>query len=438
MKICVLGLWHLGSVTAACSAQAGHQVIGLDSDETALACLAEGRAPLYEPGLDALLQKSIQTGQLAFTSIPADALATADVLWVCFDTPVNDDDQADVSWVETKVQEALMHLQAQATVLVSSQLPIGTISRLEAFARQTLPHREIEFACSPENLRLGKSIDVFMHPDRVVIGVRSEQAREKLQQLFTPLTDRIEWMSIESAEMTKHAINAFLATSVTFANEIAALCELTGADAKEVERGLKTESRIGPKAYLSPGGAFAGGTLARDIGFLCDEATRYHLDIPLMASVKASNTAHKGWVYRKLSQLLGTISGKTIAVWGLTYKPGTDTLRRSLAVEYCNWLIQQEARVRVFDPVVKALPPSWEGKVAQCDSALSACRNADALIIGTEWPEFRDCAMQLPTPAVEGTPPMLIIDANRHLYAQLGNSAYPYVAVGTSLSRQIR
>jgi UDPglucose 6-dehydrogenase len=233
------------------------------------------------------------------------------------------------------------HLRDGAVMLVSSQLPVGTTQRLESMFAETAGGRRAGFAYSPENLRLGKAIDVFAHPDRVVAGVRSEADRATIAELLRPFTDRIEWMSVESAEMTKHALNAFLATSVTFINEIAALCEQVGADASEVERGLKSEARIGPKAYLSPGGAFAGGTLARDVMFLSELGRQKGIATHLLSSVKTSNDAHRQWAQRRLAQLLDGVSGRTVAVWGLTYKPGTDTLRRSSAIELCKWLGSQ-------------------------------------------------------------------------------------------------
>ncbi len=260
--------------------------------------------------------------------------------WVTFDTPVDEDDVADVAYVERQIEAAFPYLADGAVVLCSSQLPVGTSGKLEQAWGKAAAGRTVSFACSPENLRLGKAIEVFTNPDRVIVGVRDDHARARVQALFQPITDRIEWMSVESAEMTKHAVNAFLATSVTFINELAALCERTGADAKEVERGLRTERRIGPHAYLSPGGAFAGGTLARDVTFLRALGSRLGRPTPLMDGVLASNTAHRMWARRRLESDLGDLAGAKIAVWGLTYKPGTDTLRRSDAIELCRWLVE--------------------------------------------------------------------------------------------------
>jgi UDPglucose 6-dehydrogenase len=400
----------------------------LDTDQKTIDGLARGKAPLFEPGLDELLQAGIATGKLRFTTNSADAAADADVLWVAFDTPVDDDDRADVDFVLNQIKGVLPVLADGAVVLVSSQMPVGSIRLLEAFAREKLANKQLSFACSPENLRLGKALDVFLKPDRIVVGVRTDEARRKLEKLLLPVTDRIEWMSVESAEMTKHAINAFLATSVTFANEIASICELVGADAKEVERGLKTEMRIGPKAYLSPGGPFAGGTLARDIEFLGMESRAKQLVTPLLSSVRPSNDEHKNWVRRKLLERFSDLKAVTVTVWGLTYKPGTDTLRRSLAVELCDWLLEQGAVVHVYDPVVQQLPERWSGRVVSFALALDAVAEADALVVGTEWPEFRQAAEGLPSAASAN---LVVIDANRHLQAALEATGLQYVAVGT-------
>ena len=428
MKVCIQGLWHLGSVTTACLASVGHDVIGLDADQNTIDGLKQGKAPLFEPGLDDLLKAGITNGNLHFTTEIGVAVTDVEVLWVAFDTPVDDDDVADVEFVQSQIKNVLPFLADGSVVLVSSQMPVGSIRNLEAFVRDNMANKRISFACSPENLRLGKALDVFLKPDRIVVGVRSHDTRRRLEQLLFPITDRIEWMSVESAEMTKHAINAFLATSVTFANEIAAICELVGADAKEVERGLKTETRIGPKAYLSPGGPFAGGTLARDIEFLGVASSAKQLITPLLSSVRKSNDEHKNWVRRKLLERFPALKGIKVAIWGLTYKPGTDTLRRSLAVELCDWLIEQEAIVHLHDPAVKQLPDRWLGVVTSYTQPLDAVNGTDALVVGTEWPEFRQAAEGLLAVA---NPNLVVIDANRHLQVAVLPLGLKYIAVGT-------
>jgi UDPglucose 6-dehydrogenase len=227
--------------------------------------------------------------------------------------------------------------------------------------------------------------------------------------------------------MTKHAINAFLATSITFTNEIASLCEATGANAKEVEQGLKTEVRIGQRAYVSPGGAFSGGTLARDINFLNDIGKQIDLSIPVLSSVRLSNDEHKKWVRRKLKTHFGSLRGKKISVLGLTYKPGTDTLRRSASVELCNWILLMGGQINVYDPVVKKMPQSWGRNVRICSSAIDTLKNSDALIIGTEWPEFKKINFNFSFPKNRSFP---IFDANCFLKSLSDNENIKYYSVG--------
>ena len=427
VKVCVQGLWHLGTVTAAAMASLEHDVSGLDFDQDNVERLRNGIPPLLEPRLADLVRSGLDSGRLQFFADPQSAIKEIDVLWVTYDTPVDENDVADTDYVIAQVEKVLSYLPDNTTVLISSQMPVGSSRRMERVARNRSPEKRVSFAYSPENLRLGRAVDVFLKPDRIVVGVRTSRDREKLERLLRPITDRIEWMSVESAEMTKHAINAFLATSVTFANEIASLCEAVGADAKEVERGLKTEQRIGPKAYLSPGAAFAGGTLARDISFLNEIGAAENLLTPLLSSVKPSNDEHKLWARRRLGLLFPDLASTTIAIWGLTYKPGTDTLRRSMAVELGNWLIEHGAMVHFHDPVVKQLPASWERKARRYDDAVQALAGADALVVATEWPQYRDIPVEAIASAADG---LAVLDANRFLSQLAGSDRLKYVAVG--------
>jgi UDPglucose 6-dehydrogenase len=411
MNICVLGLWHLGSVTAAGLAALGHRVVGLDFDEARIADLNKGIAPIFEPGLEELIVRGVTSGNLRFSSTANDT-KDIDVLWVTYDTPVDDDDNADADFVMARIEQALLELRTEALVLVSSQLPVGSIRRLEQAASLHGGAEQPRVAYSPENLRLGKAVNDFLHPSRIVVGVRSNRDKELLHQLLGTITESIEWMSVESAELTKHAINAFLATSVAFSNEIASICESVGADAKEVERGLKTENRIGPRAYLSPGAAFAGGTLARDIAFLNRTARAHGTLTPLLSSVLPSNNAHKLWAQRKLRALFADLSEATVAVWGLTYKPGTDTLRRSMSVELCDWMIGEGAAIHVHDPMAKNLPERWCGAVERYDDPIAAVHGAHALVMATEWPVYLTISSEQ---LLQCTDCLVVLDANRFL-----------------------
>ena len=428
MKVCVVGLWHLGCVTAACLASGGHRVTGLDFDEQVIDGLNQGKAPLFEPGLDDLIQKGIQARTLRFTTDPEDATHGAEVVWLTYDTPVDDEDRADVEYVVERMSRLFPFLKDGQEVLISSQLPVGSVKRLQEMFEKANPNQKVNFSCSPENLRLGKSISVFSQPDRIVIGTRAEKSRAVFKELLAPFTDRIEWMGVESAEMTKHALNAFLATSVTFINEIAVLCEQVGADAKEVERGLKTEARIGPKAYLGPGGAFAGGTLARDIAFLSQLGEKYQQPIHIFPAVKASNDAHKSWYRRHLEKSQGGVRGKTIAGWWLTYKPGTNTLRRSSAIELCQSLLSQGGKIRAHDPSLTSLPQEFS-QIQLFASPEEAVQGADALVIATEWPEYKNVNLGK---ALLGMKNRLVLDANRFLIQEISgmDSTMRYITVG--------
>ncbi len=407
-RIVVLGLWHLGCVTAACCAK-HFQVVGLDFDEANIAKLNSGKAPLLEPGLDELIAAGIAAKKLSFTTDSKTACANADILWLCYDTPVNENDESDVEFVLANLRKALAHLPKEALVLISAQLPVGTCAKLE----KEFP--QFHFACSPENLRLGKAIDSFNNAERVIVGIRDDAKKRALEKLFAPFTQQILFMRTESAEMVKHALNSFLALSITFINEIARLSEKVGADAKEVSAGLKSEPRIGPRAYLGPGGPFAGGTLARDVVTLTKLAEAQGEKISVIPAIKQSNDLHRGWAFAKLQSRLGDLRGKKIAVLGLTYTTNTNTLRRSAAIELCQKLLSAGANVSAFDPAVKSLPRELNSILLAHDVS-EALMDADAAVICTEWPQFR----QEDWPAVvKLMRRKIFIDANRFLANEL-------------------
>jgi UDPglucose 6-dehydrogenase len=424
MRVAVYGLWHLGCVTAACLAKAEHGVAGLDRDERRIDDLRRAHAPLHEPGLPELLAEGVQSNRLSFHADPAAALADAEIVWVTFDTPVNEQDEADVAFVRARLEEVGPFMKPETLVLISSQVPVGFTRALQ----RDWSSKGLRFAYSPENLRLGKAIELFCHPERVVLGVDNDTERTRLTDLFSPFCTRIEWMSLESAEMTKHALNAFLATSVTFINEIARLCEEVGADAKEVERGLKSEGRIGPRAYLSPGAAFAGGTLARDLRFLVHRGKDADMATPMLQGVLASNEIHKHWLRECVERLLTGIAHPLVAVLGLTYKAGTSTLRRSSAIELCRWLKKRGARVRGYDPAVAALSAELKDILELSASPLDAINGSHLTVIATEWPSFRRLNAEDVSARMRQA---RVLDPNHYLADILGNDPrIRYFAIG--------
>jgi UDPglucose 6-dehydrogenase len=430
MKVVVQGLWHLGCVTAGCLAAAGHQVVGLDFDEAVVGRLRDGEPPISEPGLNDLIRAGLDTKSLSFSSDPA-VVRGARLTWVAYDTPVDEADRADVGFVTDAVKRLFPYLEENAVVLLSSQLPAGSTRALAEEFRQARPGVTVHFGYSPENLRLGKAIDVFRNPERIVAGI-DEAARATITEAVSPVTDApIIWMSIESAEMTKHALNAFLACSVVFINELAMICERVGADAKEVERGLKSDSRIGQKAYLSPGGPFAGGTLARDVQFLTELAESRDLPAHLFPAIKASNEAHRGWALRRIDSYLRALQGDAapvVAVWGLTYKPGTDTLRRSSSIELCRAIASRGVRVQAHDPAVKRLPSELSADIVLCTTPEAALEGASILVVATEWPVFRT----IPADALRAhMRAPVVIDASRFTAKSFAEQpGVTYISVG--------
>ena len=429
MNVCVFGLWHLGSVISTSVAE-HFTTVGCDPDAEVIADLKRGIPPLFEPGLEDLLKAGIASGNLAFTTNLAEAVPSADVLWIGFDTAVNDRDEADVDALERSVVDAFPYLRDGARVVTSSQASAGFTNRVSHLYAQAYPDRAVKFIYSPENLRLGSALGIFQHPERIVVGTSDGRPDPVIAELLAPFSDNILWMSTISAEMTKHTINAYLATTLSFINEIAALCETVGADAKDVERGLRTDIRVGERAYVSPGAGFAGGTLARDISFLKAMGERAQTPIPLLASVQASNDNNKAWPQRTLTRQLGSLDGKRVAMLGLTYKPGTDTLRRSSAVELGQWIAAQGATVVAFDPAVKALPAELTNEIRLATTIEEAASGADALVVATEWPEFRQLDARALTSLMRNP---VVIDVKRFLGGTFESEpGIRYFAVGKS------
>jgi UDPglucose 6-dehydrogenase len=428
MNIVVYGLYHLGCVTAACLATNNH-IVGLASDPQEVAPLLAGKMPIYEPGLEDLAKTGLKSGKLQFTSDPR-CIETCDLVWVCFDTPVDEEDVADTEYVLNHVRSIFPMLREGVVVLVSSQLPVGSIATLESDFRAFRSDINVRFACSPENLRLGNAIDVFLNSERIVIGIRDTYTQTKLQPLLEPLCKNLIWISIESAEMTKHALNAFLALSVTYANELARLCEVTGAQMSEVENALRAEPRVGRRAYIRPGSAFGGGTLARDVQFLSQLSNRVGENIPVLSHIIESNRIHKSWPIQRLKALLGSLHDKAIGLLGLSYKPGTDSIRRSVAIEIGQALLAENAIVNAFDPQVFQLPET-AASINIMESASDVFIGADAVIVTTEWLDFKDLPVG---ELVRRMRKPIILDQNGFLEAKCRNTPeLTYLKVGGML-----
>lgn len=426
MKVAVAGLWHLGLVTAACLADAGYEVVAYDPDETLIADLQSAKTPIMEPGLDAMLAAGVASKKLTYTSQLADT-KNNDIIWVTYDTPVNDHDEANVDYVFDQIKSFFPMLANDTIIILSSQLPVGSARQLHQLYQQNYS-KHVTFVSIPENLRLGNALRIFKQPDRIIVGLQEENDKNKIEKLLSPFSSNIVWMSLESAEMTKHAINAFLATSVTFINEIAVLCEKVGANAAEVEKGLKSEERIGAKAYVRPGGAIGGGTLLRDIHYLNQLSERVNEPAYLFSTIIKSNDYHKHWVRRKLKAIFNEAGHHTLGVLGLTYKTNTDTLRRSTVIDLCHALAEEGLTIRAFDPVIKEIPDDIASFIDLKQCMTDAIHQVDGVLVLTEWPQFKELtADMLLTHAKQS----LVIDPTAYLQQTMGHDRrIQYHAVG--------
>lgn len=382
----VVGLWHLGCTIAACWAELGCTVRGVDLDHGVVGQLRQGQPPIYEPGLSEAVQLAVQRGTLSF-STTVDVLAGCQFVFVAYDTPVRDDDTSDLSTIEEMVSRMARHLDREAIVIVSAQLPAGTARRLRGELKKVDPSLELVY--SPENLRLGEAMACYRLPGHIVIGSDSKEASSKVERLFAPMSAECLHMNLPSAEMAKHGINSFLAASITLANQWADLCSVIGADFRDMAEAMRHDPRIGKRAYLSAGIGFSGGTLGRDLRVLeslSDKQARG--GAPIFGEVWRYNNERFRVVRKRCEEVIASVKDRTIALLGMTYKPGTSTLRRSLPLEVARDLGAHGARLRVFDPKADWKGVSIPSDLTVCGSPYDAVSHADLLIFLTEWPEF--------------------------------------------------
>ena len=429
MKVAVVGLWHLGCVTAACLAELGHSVIAYDEDCSCIDNLNRNEPAVYEPSLLEYMATAKQANKLRFTNNPAD-ISHADVIWVTYDMPVDDSGYADVDGIKERLLQLFPYFKEDTLVIISTQLPVGTTREIRAIFKEKYQERVVEFIYSPENLRLGKAIALFMHPDRIIMGVSSEKVKSRVKNLLQPMADKLIWMSIEAAEMTKHAINTFLAASIVFINELALLCEQVGVDIQDVEKGLKTDMRIGASAYLSSGSPFSGGTLLRDVNYLLEMSQVKQLPMDLLSAILSSNQKHINWMKKKLSEKFNELRGKRIAILGLSYKSGTNCIKQSLIVKISLWLHEQGASIKAYDPILKTLPSALNQIIVLQQDMFSALYQADGIVIGSMWPELIN--MEIEQMITERQQPY-IFDPNGFLRKKLeGDQRINYYRVGIS------
>jgi UDPglucose 6-dehydrogenase len=393
MKIAVIGTGYVGLVTGTCLAETGNNVICVDINETKVEKMINGEVPIYEPGLDVLFHRNIAQGRLSFTTDLAFAVKEAQIIFMALPTPPGGDGAADLSYILGAAKDISQLVTEYKVIVNKSTVPVGTADKVQAvFAANT--DVEIDVVSNPEFLREGVAVDDFMKPDRVVIGTRSEKALKLMAELYAPYVRQgnpIFFMDERSSELTKYAANSFLATKITFMNEIANLCEIVGADVDSVRKGIGSDDRIG-KRFLFPGIGYGGSCFPKDVQALAIAADAHNYDFQILKAVMNVNEKQKTVLVDKLLKYYkGDIKGKHFALWGLAFKPETDDIREAPALYIIDELIKNGATVSAFDPeAMENVKAILGDKINFAENQYEALQNADALLIATEWSVFRN------------------------------------------------
>ncbi|PWB61527.1 MAG: UDP-glucose 6-dehydrogenase [Betaproteobacteria bacterium] len=399
MKVSIIGTGYVGLVTGACLADVGNHVLCLDIDERKIATLRGGEIPIYEPGLREIVRASVAAGRLAFTTDPAEAARYGRVQMIAVGTPPGEDGSADLQYVLAAARGIASHMDGPRVIVDKSTVPVGTADKVRAEVAKTLAARgagiPFSVVSNPEFLKEGAAVEDFMRPDRIVIGADDPAAVEAMRELYAPFQrnhERIQVMDIRSAELTKYAANAMLATRISFMNELALLAERLGADIEHVRKGIGSDPRIGYH-FLYPGVGYGGSCFPKDVTALLRTARENGLDLKVVRAVEEANERQKGVLVEKVVRRFGdSLSGRNIALWGLAFKPNTDDMREAPSRVIIEGLLERGATVTAFDPV--AMPEARhlyasEPRVRFADDALEAAGGADALVIVTEWKAFR-------------------------------------------------
>ncbi|MDX1503161.1 MAG: UDP-glucose/GDP-mannose dehydrogenase family protein [Thermoanaerobaculia bacterium] len=431
MKICVVGSGYVGLVTGACLADFGMVVTGVDKDAGKIESLNNFKIPIYEPGLESLVRKNMQEGRLRFTTELPPAIRDASAVFIAVGTPSRPDGSADLTFIRQVAEAIGDHLDGYTVIVTKSTVPTGTGRMIEEIVRERAGE-DADFAVvsNPEFLREGSAIEDFLGPDRVVIGSQDRRAIDTMLDIYSPLRlADVPFVisNVETAELIKYASNAFLATKISFINEVAALSESLGADVEVVARGMGLDSRIGPK-FLHPGPGFGGSCFPKDARAAVRIAKENGQRFRIMEAVLEVNDATRSRMVDKIETAFGSLEGRTVGVLGLTFKPDTDDIRESPALDIVDGLLARGARVRAFDPAaMAALADRWDG-VELCESSYEAARGTDGLVIVTEWNQFR--ALDLAELKRLLAQPLIVDLRNIYEPAKLAAAGFRYVSVG--------
>ena len=434
MKVSVIGTGYVGLVAAAGFADHGNDVVCADIDESKIQMLENGEIPIYEPGLDALVERNVKAGRLKFTTSNEKAAKHGSVIFMAVGTPSGPDGSANLGYLFEAARQVAEHLDHDAVVVNKSTVPVGTAERVSRIMGENTSHKVV-VASNPEFLKEGAAVEDFMKPDRVVLGVDDEQAREVLHQLYKPFfraSERILFMAPRSAEITKYASNAYLATRISFINDIANLCDLVGADVEDVRTGMGMDPRIGNK-FLYPGAGYGGSCFPKDTRALINTAREHGLSMSLVAAAERINEAQKVLMVRKARTLVGDSAGKTFAMWGLAFKPNTDDVREAPALRVARTLITDGAMVRGHDPegadnFVRDLQDQT-GQFEVAADPYKAVEGAHCLLLMTEWRQYRSPDFEK-VKSLMADNPVIIDGRNQYDRATLEALGFKYAGIG--------
>jgi UDPglucose 6-dehydrogenase len=437
MRVAMIGTGYVGLVSGACFADFGHHVTCVDKDADKIANLHRGIIPIYEPGLREIVGKNLRDGRLSFTTDLPQSVAAAEAVFIAVGTPSRrGDGHADLTHVNEAAREIARALTGFTAIITKSTVPVGTADEVERIIRQTRPDADFVVVANPEFLREGAAIQDFKHPDRIVIGCQSERARDFMAELYRPLylnAAPILYTSRRAAELTKYAANAFLATKVTFINEIAELCERVDVDVQEVARGIGLDNRIGSK-FLHAGPGFGGSCFPKDSLALIKTAQDNDAPLRIVETVVAINDARKRAMARKVSQALGGgVRERTIAVLGLTFKPNTDDMREAPSLALITALQDMGAHIRAYDPAGMEQARKTLADVTYCDGPYECAEKADALVIVTEWEQFRALDLSLLKEAM--AQPVIVDLRNIYRSEDMVRHGFVYIRIGGKAHR---
>lgn len=426
MKICVIGTGYVGLVSGVCFSELGNEVVCVDKIASKVQLLNRGEIPIYEPGLKHLLAKNKEKGYLRFTTDLPEAVRSSDIIIIAVGTPSLPSGQADLSYIEQAAKEIGQSLNGFKIIVTKSTVPVGTNEKIQAIIEANSRYA-FEVASVPEFLREGTAVQDTLQPDRIIIGTNAEKAKKMLIELHSPLTDKIMVTDIRSAEMIKYASNAFLATKISFINEIANICEKVGADVTQVASGMGYDKRIG-SSFLKAGIGYGGSCFPKDTQALIQIAGQMDYNFKLLKSVVEVNRDQRFNIIHKLEAVMN-LSGKTIAVWGLAFKPETDDIRESPAIEIIQDLLNKNARVKVYDPIAaENFKQTFSLDVEYSNSAIECAQDADALCILTEWKEFQDISPKTIHSCLRY--PVLIDGRNLYSEVEISETELIYYSVG--------